>query len=90
MLFAIIRKTNQPIKLTTWEYDIPGHLATVKDESGKPWNPSLLIPIGYKRYRKMQDDIAKRKLKKQFLADDALSVDDALVVAGLAMLIKKE
>ncbi len=61
MLFAIIKKTNKPIKLIVWLYLEPGKLQRVTDSTGKEWYPGQLIPIGYKRYRKMLDDIRKRE-----------------------------
>ena len=61
MLFAIIKRTNQPIKIVTWFYKEPGILDHVTDESGKLFRPFSLIPIGYKRYRKMVDDATKKE-----------------------------
>ncbi len=61
MLFAIIKKTNKPIKLVTWLYLEPGKLQRVTDSTGKEWHPGQLIPIGYKRYRKMLNDIRARE-----------------------------
>ena len=56
MLFAIIKKTNKPIKIVSWLYTEPGFLDSVTDSTGKTWKPRALIPIGFKRYRKMIQD----------------------------------
>ena len=61
MLFAIIKRTNKPIKIITWLYKEPGILDHVTDETGHVFKPFSLIPIGYKRYRKMVDDFQKAK-----------------------------
>ena len=63
MLYAIIRKSNQPIKLVTWVYTEPGVLDSVRDDTGKVWAPWALIPIGYKRFRKMQQDALTKQQK---------------------------
>ncbi len=53
MLFAIVKRTNKPIKITTWLYKLPGILDHVTDENGKVFRPFSLIPIGFKQYQKM-------------------------------------
>ena len=61
MLFAIIKRTNKPIKIKTWLYKEPGKLNHVTDESGKVFRPFSLIPLGFKQYRKMVDDATKKE-----------------------------
>ena len=56
MLFAIVKKTNHPIKLVSWFFVEPGKLFSVRDSGCKTWAPWALIPIGYKRYRKMVNE----------------------------------
>lgn len=56
MLFAIVKRTNKPIKIVTWFYKEPGKLDHIIDDSGKLFRPYSLIPIGYKQYRKMIAD----------------------------------
>ncbi len=64
MLYAIIKKTDRPIKLVTWVYTEPGKLSSVRDSDGILWSPWALIPIGYKRHNKMCLDARDRAVKK--------------------------
>ncbi len=70
MLFAIIKRTQKPIKLISWTYIEPGKLSEVRDSSGKVWEPWALIPIGYKTYRKMINEFT---IKKEIAELKALS-----------------
>ncbi len=53
MLFAIVKKTQKPIKIVSWTYLEPGKLAEIQDETRRIHKPWKLIPIGHKTYQKM-------------------------------------
>ena len=63
MLFAIVKRTNQPIKIKTWFYKEPGRLDHIIDDIGRLFRPYSLIPIGYKQYRKMLEGATKKILQ---------------------------
>ncbi len=89
MLFAIIKNTQQPIKLTSWLYLESGKLSEVRDSTGKLWKPWKLIPIGYKTYRKMinefiiKREVAELKALEQERLNQIVSMSDKEIVGRI-------
>ena len=95
MLFAIIKKTQQPIKIISWTYIEPGKLSEVHDSTGKTWEPWKLIPIGYKTYRKMMNEFAIKNQMAELKAKEierlkwVTSASDKEIVGKMAELLDK-
>ncbi len=56
--YAIVKKTLQPIRVTSWQYDTPGKLTTIQGDDGVTYNVTDVWSQSIRDYEQIVKDKA--------------------------------